>query len=407
MVTNKFIPSFSSDYKSSQVFLISEEKCLEDVIFFHPAFEIILKFANVNQNAMLMKTRVILIAIIIVVCNNAFAYDFSAVCESGQTLYYEIISTEPNEVQVVAPSDIGYHGNAEPVGDIIIPSSVTYNDESYSVVGLGYIAFYLCGGITSVVLPESIRYISWSAFFDNFSLQHIEIPNTVTSIGQDAFAECSSLTSIILPNLLENIETRLFMNCDALSSIIIPNSVTSIGIEAFAGCNNLSEMIIPGSVTSIGEGAFYWCSSLDTIYCNAINPPSLVSANTFPSEILKIFVPCDCLSAYTNAEYWSELTNILQEHPDCPSSKVHENEISDLHIFPNPTSNILNITSPEEISEIEIVNVMGQIVYRKDVNRNNAVCDVEGLANGMYVVRIRPLSLSKGADVIQKKFIKE
>ena len=350
-----------------------------------------------------MKAKFIILAFVVLLCSNAFAYDFSAVCESGQTLYYEIISTEPNEVQVVAPSDIGYHGSVEPIGDLIIPSTVTYNEDSYSVVGLGYIAFYLCGQITSVVLPESIRYISWSAFFDNYSLQQIEIPNTVTSIGREAFAECSSLTTITLPNLLQNLEDYLFMNCNALSSIVIPNSVTNIGKGTFAGCDSLSEIIIPSFVTSIGDEAFVGCNGLNTIYCNAINPPSLVSANTFPSETLNIFVPCDCLSAYTNAEYWSELTNILHEHPDCPGSWVAENGIEDILIYPNPVSNILSITSSETISEIEIVNVIGQVVYRENVNGNNAICDVENLKRGVYVVKIR----TERTDVSQRKFIKE
>ena len=86
-----------------------------------------------------------------------------------------------------------------------------------------------------------------------------------------------------------------------------------------------------------------------------------------------------------------------------------------LCLFPNPATNILNITSSETISEIEIVNTLGQVVYRTEVNADNAVCNVNGLANGVYVVRLRTLqrtepveaSLSKGANVIQQKFIKE
>ena len=82
-------------------------------------------------------------------------------------------------------------------------------------------------------------------------------------------------------------------------------------------------------------------------------------------------------------------------------------DFQDIDIFPNPTNDILNITSSEQISEIEIVNVMGQVVYRKKVNGNKAVCDVNGLTAGVYFVRLRSLSLSNGANVIQKKFIKE
>ena len=83
-------------------------------------------------------------------------------------------------------------------------------------------------------------------------------------------------------------------------------------------------------------------------------------------------------------------------------------EMQDFDIFPNPVIDILNITSSETISEIEILNVMGQVVLQMDVNRNNAVCDVEGLANGVYVVRIHSRSKS-GVEVaeIRQKFVKE
>ena len=67
---------------------------------------------------------------------------------------------------------------------------------------------------------------------------------------------------------------------------------------------------------------------------------------------------------------------------------VDEQPYDDVKVFPNPTSDILNITSTETISEIEIVNIMGQVVYRTEVNNESAVCDVEGLNAGVYIVRI-------------------
>ena len=72
-------------------------------------------------------------------------------------------------------------------------------------------------------------------------------------------------------------------------------------------------------------------------------------------------------------------------------------------IFPNPTNDILNITSTETISEIEIVNVMGQVVKRMEVNADNAVCDVNELKAGVYVVRIH----AGGTVVSQRKFVKK
>jgi len=76
-------------------------------------------------------------------------------------------------------------------------------------------------------------------------------------------------------------------------------------------------------------------------------------------------------------------------------------------LFPNPANDILNITSSETISEIEIVNVMGQVVKRKEVNANNVVCDVEDLTSGVYVVRIHILRPAQGAEILQQKFVKK
>ncbi|MBQ6276855.1 MAG: leucine-rich repeat domain-containing protein, partial [Bacteroidales bacterium] len=86
-----------------------------------------------------------------------------------------------------------------------------------------------------------------------------------------------------------------------------------------------------------------------------------------------------------------------------PATGIEENASLEIALFPNPATDILNITSSETISEIEIVNVMGQVVRRIEVNSDNAVCDVEDLTSGVYMVRIRTAS----ATLSQRKFIKE
>jgi len=99
-------------------------------------------------------------------------------------------------------------------------------------------------------------------------------------------------------------------------------------------------------------------------------------------------------------------------------------DLQDIDVYPNPVGNTLNITSSEPISEIEIVNVMGQVVRRIEVNSDSAVCDVEDLKSGVYVVKIysRPFDTStgllrqaqhaaasevQGAAISQQRFVKE
>jgi hypothetical protein len=90
-----------------------------------------------------------------------------------------------------------------------------------------------------------------------------------------------------------------------------------------------------------------------------------------------------------------------------PAVGIDESIATEIALFPNPASDLLNITSSETISEIEIVNVMGQVVKRIEVNSDNAVCDVEDLKAGVYVVRIysRPFGSAQGAAL--RKFIKK
>lgn len=107
-------------------------------------------------------------------------------------------------------------------------------------------------------------------------------------------------------------------------------------------------------------------------------------------------------SAYSNAEYWNVFTNI-QQNDDCTGIE-EDNELATLNMYPNPVGNTLYINAEETISNIEIVNVMGQVVKKMYVNSDNAVCDVEELPNGFYVVRIYNEDTK---SFCQKKFAKE
>jgi hypothetical protein len=84
-------------------------------------------------------------------------------------------------------------------------------------------------------------------------------------------------------------------------------------------------------------------------------------------------------------------------------SGISQNGTAEISVFPTPTTDILNITSSETISKIEIVNVMGQVVKRMEVNTDNAVCDVKDLRSGVYVVRIHAASTTLSL----RRFVKE
>ena len=205
--------------------------------------------------------------------STVFAYDFSKT-SNGIPLYYNITSsTSPYTVELTyervgtSSNDYTYYNTINTVGDLIIPSSVTYNSKTYSVTSIHSKAFYNCTGITSVTIPNSVTSIGDYAFENCSGLTSVTIPNSVTSIGDYAFSGCSGLTGeLTIPNSVTSIGTSAFKNCSELIGLIIGNSVTSIGAYAFEGCGELiGTLRIPNSVTSIGTWAFKNCSKLTSV----------------------------------------------------------------------------------------------------------------------------------------------
>lgn len=162
-------------------------------------------------------------------------------------------------------------------GTFTIPSSVTYNNNTYTVTSIGTYAFAGCT-LTSVVIPNTVTSIGTYAFCGCTALTSVIIPSSVISIGNEAFYGCSGFTSFTLPNSVTSIGNYAFSDCSSLTSISIPNSVTSIGSYAFEMCTNLTSVIIPNSVDTIGAFAFMYCTSLTSVSI----PNSVVSIVNCP-----------------------------------------------------------------------------------------------------------------------------
>ncbi|MGN1227763.1 MAG: leucine-rich repeat domain-containing protein, partial [Christensenellales bacterium] len=177
---------------------------------------------------------------------------------------------------------------------------------------IGSDAFYNCGSITSINIPDKVISIGNYAFQSCSSLTSITIGNGVKNIGNQAFSYCSALTSITIPNSVTSIESSAFKGCSNLTSIVvesgntvydnrdncnaiiesgtntlilgcnntaIPKSVTSIGDYAFYYCSKLTSITIPEGVTSIGSNAFYNCGSITSI--TIPNSVTSIGSNAF------------------------------------------------------------------------------------------------------------------------------
>ena len=160
-------------------------------------------------------------------------------------------------------------------GAITIPSTLG----GYPVTSIGYGAFEYCNKIKSITIPDSVTYISWSAFYYKCdSLTDITVDNSNqyyssadgVLFNKDKtelvkYPAGNTRTNYTIPDSVTSINIVAFWNCDSLTSVTIPNSVTSIGYGAFEYCDGLTSMTIPDSVTSIGYDAFAYCDNLTNI----------------------------------------------------------------------------------------------------------------------------------------------
>ena len=144
------------------------------------------------------------------------------------------------------------------------------------------------GGLTSITIPNTVTSIASSSFYGS-TIQSINIPYSVTSIGEQAFNSCSNLTSVTLNTGLQTIGSFAFQDCIGLTSVTIPDSVTNIEQYAFYGCRGLTSITIPNSVTSIPDNAFLNCSGLTSV--------------TIPNSVTSIgsaaFLNCSGLTSVT------------------------------------------------------------------------------------------------------------
>lgn len=244
---------------------------------------------------------------IMVLATSTFAYDFSAVCESGQTLYFTIKNNL--EVILTPPTPSGWYGYSEPTGDLIIPENVEYGEYTYTVVAINAHAFDYCQDLTSVVIPNSIRRIEgW------------------------AFAECTGLTG----------------------EIIIPEQCTFIGGMACYDCPNISSLTIGAAVDTIQWGAFKNCTGLLSIHCNTYAPPYGEHIHSYyfedhelfenvPTNI-PVYVSCLTMDQFQLSQDWSMFSNMQGVFVGAPSLSVDVN---------NPELGTVEIVSiPEDCDEL-------------------------------------------------------
>jgi hypothetical protein len=98
-------------------------------------------------------------------------------------------------------------------------------------------------------------------------------------------------------------------------------------------------------------------------------------------------------------------TNDIIRHyrPRKTEQIINEIVLDNIQIFPNPTTDILNIQSEENIESVQVLNTKGQIILSRNYeNQNNIQLNISDLASSLYSVQIKT---SKGFQI--SKIIKQ
>lgn len=96
---------------------------------------------------------------------------------------------------------------------------------------------------------------------------------TANTLCRYAFYKCGNLISIYLPQTITAIEDHAFTQ-SGLRELYIPERVTSIGVESFGDCKQLTKVVIGSKVRSISQGVFY-NSGVRDVYVMPKTPPAL------------------------------------------------------------------------------------------------------------------------------------
>lgn len=250
-------------------------------------------------------------------------------------------------------------------GDIVIPESISYDGNNYTVVratngafqntditgitlpnsitSLGNSCFKFCNNLTSVKLPDNITSLGDYTFmgcsdlsvielpkklislgvscFLNCNITKLTLPNSITTIGQGCFYSCSNLETVTLPQNITNLPASCFRDCKKLSGITLHEGITSLGESCFAGCSSLTSIKLPKSINKITGPALYGCfkdcSNLSEVTCQWDNLDGIdVSSHTFDNIFseARLYVPKGTTEIYKAKEPWSNFKYIIEDN---------------------------------------------------------------------------------------------
>ena len=271
--------------------------------------------------------KLLLSAIALLCSTIASAHDFEV-----DGIFYNIIDESVKTVEVTFKGSKYDSYDSEYSGEIVVPESVEYHGYTYTVTAIGDNAFYNCGNLTSVKLPNTILDIGNSAF-GKTSIADIVIPASVESLGDYALARFEGLSKLEIPSNVTRIGVGAFQGWDfnnsARSLIYIGHGVQTVPDGAVAFYNGsygrrsdvLNTVYLGSNITDINKAAFGNNTGITKVYCMASTPPAVSTSylsyngnNTdmYSNSDVVLYVPYGTRESYHTASFWDNFPSIVE-----------------------------------------------------------------------------------------------
>nr|WP_287900619.1 leucine-rich repeat domain-containing protein [Prevotella sp.] len=141
-------------------------------------------------------------------------------------------------------------------GDVTILSKIEVDGKEYTVVGINSDAFSSNKSITSVTLPDNLKYINYGAFSYCYNLENINnIPKHIENLGEAVFSRTKFLDN--------GIKNEFFVFSDWLieytpqgetAKVTVPEGI--FGIAAYALTDAEDTVVLPKSLRAVSATAF-------------------------------------------------------------------------------------------------------------------------------------------------------
>lgn len=137
-------------------------------------------------------------------------------------------------------------------------------------------------------------------------------------VGSRLFYERIDIKSIVIPNGAVEIAKEAFYKCTALESVSLSSRITRIGYNAFYQCTSLEEIVLPEGLVELGAYAFYGCSSLRSVTLNANLTKTGSYAFSYCDNLLEVYNLSSLdIGDFTHLETYVKVEHTSLDEPSC------------------------------------------------------------------------------------------